>query len=81
MKLIVIDLDGILLNKESVIFVENRVVIKWVVDVGIFVIICMGRVIFDVKVLLEDLDIFIIVVNGGMVYDKGYCLISWILMD
>ncbi len=57
MKCIAIDLDGTLLNKESVISAENREAIKRAVDAGILVTICTGRATFDVKALLDDLDI------------------------
>lgn len=49
MKCIAIDLDGTLLNKESVISAENREAIKRAVDAGILVTICTGRATFDVK--------------------------------
>ena len=71
MKLIAIDLDGTLLNKESVISAENRAAIKRAVDAGILVTICTGRATFDVKALLEDVDIPIIAAKGGTVHDKG----------
>lgn len=81
MKLIAIDLDGTLLNKESIISNENRAAIKRALDAGILVTICTGRATFDVKALLEGLDIPIIAANGGTVHDKGYRLISRTLMD
>ncbi|MCY8915588.1 Cof-type HAD-IIB family hydrolase [Bacillus atrophaeus] len=81
MKLIAIDLDGTLLTTESKISAENRAAIKRAVDAGILVTICTGRATFDVKALLEDLDIPIIAANGGTVHDTGYRLISKTLMD
>lgn len=81
MKCIAIDLDGTLLNKESVISAENREAIKRAVDAGILVTICTGRATFDVKALLNDLDIPIIAANGGTIHDTGYRLISRTLMD
>ncbi|KXZ17154.1 hypothetical protein AXI59_14135 [Bacillus nakamurai] len=81
MKLIAIDLDGTLLNTDSVISPENRAALKRADEAGILVAICTGRATFDVKALLEGLDIPIIAANGGTVHDKGYRLVSRMLMD
>ncbi|MFB4183824.1 Cof-type HAD-IIB family hydrolase [Bacillus velezensis] len=81
MKLIAIDLDGTLLNSDSVISPENRAALQRADEAGILVAICTGRATFDVKALLKDLDIPIIAANGGTVHDKGYRLVSRLLMD
>ncbi|MGY5190250.1 UNVERIFIED_CONTAM: Cof-type HAD-IIB family hydrolase, partial [Bacillus amyloliquefaciens DSM 7 = ATCC 23350] len=49
MKLIAIDLDGTLLNSESVISPENRADLQRADESGILVDICTGRDTFDVK--------------------------------
>ena len=55
MKLIAIDLDGTLLNSDSVISPENRAALQRADEAGILVAICTGRATFDVKALLKDL--------------------------
>nr|MDH3153072.1 Cof-type HAD-IIB family hydrolase [Bacillus licheniformis] len=81
MRLIAIDLDGTLLNTESKISAENRAAIKKALISDCIVTICTGRATFDVKALLNDLDIPIIGANGGTVHDFNYKLLSRTLMD
>ncbi|MDA1476614.1 Cof-type HAD-IIB family hydrolase [Bacillus changyiensis] len=81
MRLIAIDLDGTLLNTESIISPENRAAIKKALVSDCIVTICTGRATFDVKALLNDLDIPIIAANGGTVHDFNYKLLSKTLMD
>ncbi|MDA7025465.1 Cof-type HAD-IIB family hydrolase [Bacillus sp. CLL-7-23] len=81
MRLIAIDLDGTLLNTESIISPENRAAIKKALVSDCIVTICTGRATFDVKELLNDLDIPIIAANGGTVHDFNYKLLSRTLMD
>ncbi|MEC3607860.1 Cof-type HAD-IIB family hydrolase [Bacillus glycinifermentans] len=81
MRLIAIDLDGTLLNAESKISAENRAAIKKALISDCIVAICTGRATFDVKALLNGLDIPIIAANGGTVHDFNYKLLSRTLMD
>lgn len=81
MKLIAIDLDGTLLNAESVISEENRTAIKKALDSNCIVAISTGRATFDVRSLLGDLDIPIIAANGGTVHDFRYEPLSYLTLD
>ncbi|MFI3251512.1 MAG: Cof-type HAD-IIB family hydrolase [bacterium] len=72
-KIIAIDLDGTLLNKEKKISDENKAAIKEAQDLGIKVVIATGRPFKGffhlVKELgLENTDNYIICFNGGLVY-------------
>ncbi|WP_249652470.1 HAD hydrolase family protein, partial [Lysinibacillus sp. D4A1_S13] len=69
MNLIAIDLNGTLLNSESVISPENRAALQIADEAGILVAICAGRATFDVKALLKFLDIPIIAAICGTVHD------------
>jgi Cof subfamily protein (haloacid dehalogenase superfamily) len=81
MKLLAIDLDGTLLNAESVISEENKRAIKKALDSDCIVAISTGRATFDVKSLLGDLDIPIIAANGGTVHDFHYEPLSQLTLD
>lgn len=72
MKLIAIDMDGTLLNRNGEISSENREAIKYAQANGTEVAIATGRVIYDVKEKIEaaGLNTHIIGTNGATIHAK-----------
>lgn len=75
-KIIAIDLDGTLFDKDKNISKENKEAIKYAKDKGIYVVICTGRPFNGVKPVLEQLNInsneeYVICYNGAKVFNVG----------
>ena len=70
-KLICIDLDGTLLNRDKVISERNRKVLKAVSDRGVFVIPATGRVLFNALNVLYPFNLYdyIVTSNGALIKD------------
>lgn len=68
-KLIAIDLDGTLLNKDKKITKENREIINRVIQLGYEVVIATGRRYYSAKELVKELDNHLIILanNGNIV--------------
>lgn len=71
-KLIVIDIDGTLLNSDSLISAENKLAIKKAQARNVQIVLCTGRPIRSAEYLLEELDLLgeddlIITSNGGLI--------------
>lgn len=66
-KLLVLDMDGTLLNKNKQISKTNKAAIKYAIKKGVKVAICTGRFIEGVLPYLEELDI---------INDDTYCITS-----
>lgn len=71
-QLIVIDIDGTLLDSKGSISTENKLAIKKAKDKGVQVILCTGRPIRSAHYLLAELDLLskedlIITSNGGLI--------------
>ena len=65
-KLIAIDLDGTLLNKNKEITKENRVFLEKLIDLGYEIVIATGRRYFSAKMLIKSIDRhMIILANNG----------------
>ncbi|RWZ54701.1 HAD family phosphatase [Halobacillus fulvus] len=73
MKLIAIDLDGTLLNKENTISPENEEAIRYARSKGVEVVIATGRAEFDVRTILSatDLDLWVIGANGATIHQPN----------
>ncbi|MFA9456984.1 Cof-type HAD-IIB family hydrolase [Halalkalibacter sp. AB-rgal2] len=82
-KLIAIDMDGTLLNKEHQISNENRNAIKAAQDQGIHVVINTGRTRMTLDPLIENLSLnsYLITVNGSEVWDDSLELIERKTLD
>jgi HAD superfamily hydrolase (TIGR01484 family) len=75
-KIIAIDLDGTLFDKEKNISIENKKAIAYAKSKGIYVVICTGRPFNGVKHVLEQLNInsndeYVICYNGAKVINVG----------
>ena len=70
-KLIVIDLDGTLLNSEGEVSDENKEAIKAAKEKGAIVILASGRMPRAIKSYAQDIgaDKYIICGNGAIIYD------------
>ncbi|EDP67955.1 hydrolase, haloacid dehalogenase-like family protein [Carnobacterium sp. AT7] len=71
-KLVAIDLDGTLLNREHIISDENKEVIKKAKEQGVKVVLCTGRPLLGMISYLEELNLrevgdYGITYNGGLV--------------
>lgn len=65
-KLIAIDLDGTLLNRDKEITEENRDFIEEIIDLGYEIVIATGRRYFSAKMLINSIDRhMIILANNG----------------
>lgn len=56
-KMIVLDMDGTLLNERQEISKENRIAIKKAVEKGVKVVLASGRAFYGMKPYLEELDL------------------------
>lgn len=82
MKLIAIDLDGTLLNSESVPSLNNLEAIKNTLSRNHIVVICTGRASYDVAYLLgKEVQIPIIGVNGSTIHDHNGELLYKVCLD
>mgnify|MGYP003773169955 CR=1 FL=1 len=82
MKLIAIDLDGTLLNSESVPSLNNLEAIKNTLSGNHIVVICTGRASYDVAYLLgKEVKIPIIGVNGSTIHDHNGELLYKVCLD
>lgn len=65
--LIVIDLDGILLNNDLKIFLKNKEVIYKFLDKGYMVVFVIGRLFYVIIDIYNEFDLlmFVIIDNGG----------------
>lgn len=75
-KLVTIDLDNTLFNKEKKVTKYNQEIIKKAREAGVYIIIATGRPIEGVKPLLDLLDMntkndYVICYNGGKIYNLG----------
>ena len=75
-KIIAIDLDGTLFDKEKNISKENKEAIQYAKEKGAYVVICTGRPFNGVIPVLEQLDIksdneYVICYNGAKVLNVG----------
>ena len=75
-KIIAIDLDGTLFDKDKNISKENKEAIAYAKSKGIYVVICTGRPFNGVKPVLEQLNInsndeYVICYNGAKVFNVG----------
>ena len=75
-KVIAIDLDGTLFDKEKNISIENRQAIEYAKEKGIHVVICTGRPFNGVKPVLETLNLtsdndYVVCYNGAKVLNVG----------
>src|SRR5690625_1493155 len=72
-KLIAIDLDGTLLNKENKISKQNLEAIKHAQATGVEVVIATGRAQFDVKKIFERTGIqtWIVGTNGATIHQPN----------
>ena len=70
-KLIIIDIDGTLLNSNGEISIENKNAISKAVDNGIEVVLASGRIINSIKTMANELGAnnYLIAGNGALVYD------------
>ncbi|GAE31012.1 Cof-type HAD-IIB family hydrolase [Alkalihalobacillus hemicellulosilyticus] len=82
-KLIAIDMDGTLLNKDHQISSENRKVIKAAQDQGIHVVISTGRTRMTLDPLIENLSLnsYLITVNGSEIWNDSLELIERKTLD
>lgn len=72
-KLIALDMDGTLLNKNGEVSEGNKIAIKKAIEKGIKVVLCSGRNIDGLEKFLEELSLkedgqYIITCNGGAIY-------------
>lgn len=65
-KLIAIDLDGTLLNKDKRISQENKVALKMAMEKGVKVVVCSGRIFSGARVFAMDVG-----ANGPMIACNG----------
>lgn len=75
-KLVTIDLDGTLFDKNKVISNENKLAIKEAKDLGCIIVIATGRPISGVTPVLEELGLtsdndYVIVYNGAKIFNVG----------
>ncbi|PLR77092.1 Cof-type HAD-IIB family hydrolase [Bacillus sp. V3-13] len=70
MKLIAVDLDGTLLNKENLVSEKNLESIKYAQSKGIEVVVATGRAHFDVQTIFKDTGVktWIIGANGATIH-------------
>ena len=71
-KLLALDLDGTLFNRQKVITRENKLALRAARDMGVKVVITTGRPLKAISGLLEELDLisdedYLITFNGGLV--------------
>ena len=73
-KLIAIDMDGTLLNKQNLLTERNRKAIEMAKDKGIEVVIATGRVLKSAIYYSKDLELdsYIAACNGAVVVDKDF---------
>lgn len=74
-KMFVTDLDGTLLNENSLVSLANRQALKKMKEQGILIVIATGRVYAQVERLLKEWQIedyvdYILAVNGNQIYDR-----------
>jgi Cof subfamily protein (haloacid dehalogenase superfamily) len=75
-KIIAIDLDGTLFDKNKNISEENKKAVTYAKSKGVYVVICTGRPFNGVKPVLEQLNInsndeYVICYNGAKVFNVG----------
>lgn len=82
-KLIALDMDGTLLNSESLISDTNRRALQDAMEAGITVCFSTGRGIHSIRPYLDELqvDIPIVAVNGSEVWKNQHELHSRVTMD
>ena len=71
-KLVVIDIDGTLLNSDGLLSAENKLAIQKAQEKNVQIVLCTGRPIRSAAYLLEELDLLeeddlIITSNGGLI--------------
>ncbi len=78
MKLIAIDMDGTLVNRQLKVTEENSETIKEAVNEGHHVVIATGRSYDEAKHTLEDADLYLplICVNGAEIRSEGWEILS-----
>jgi len=78
MKLIAIDMDGTLVNRQLKVTKENSETIKEAVNAGHHVVIATGRSYDEAKHTLEDADLHLplICVNGAEIRSEGWEILS-----
>ena len=71
-KIVVVDLDGTMLNSDGIVTKETKKAIKKTIEKGIEVIIASGRPIDSIKEIAKEIksDKYFIAGNGALIYDN-----------